>query len=409
MTGRAHSAELVQVFSDPSLRAVLERLCRLANRTVGAPVTVITLIQQGRPVTVHRVDLPARESAALTPLVDSLSQRVLTSGNALVVDDAAGPAWSDDSPAVSAVGTLAYLGTPLMGPGDETLGCLCLVHTRAHAWSSEELAMVQELAAVAVAAIELRAAGDDRGRQQQRREGLLFVARRLAAEPQPERVLRELVEAAVNLLDMHDAGVARWDAAQQTLIQVESFLPSTSAGTQLDLAGSASGRAAVEQRLIVVGEYQRVVGPTTPAGRAGAQLVAALPLQHEGRLLGTLSVSSFAVGATLSDDDKAILELLASLAAAVLVGQERARLAGGILAAFTAQHELANALTAVSANVQLIHRSHDLSSSARERAEAALQHIRVAAGRLQKLGELIHLVERDWGRAGRTIDLDQST
>jgi signal transduction histidine kinase len=207
---------------------------------------------------------------------------------------------------------------------------------------------------------------------------------------------------------MDDGGVARWDPGQQALFQVESFLPSISAGTRLDLAASASGRAAVERRLVVVTDYQRVMGQTTPAGRAGAQLVAALPLQHEGRLLGTLSVSSFAPGASLADDDATVLELLASLAAAVLVGQERARLEGALLAALTAQHELANALSAVSGSVQLLRRAPDLPASVRDRADTAVRQATFAAVRLQKLQELIAVVEMDWGRAGRTIDLDRS-
>jgi signal transduction histidine kinase len=134
----------------------------------------------------------------------------------------------------------------------------------------------------------------------------------------------------------------------------------------------------------------------------------ALPLLHEGRLLGTLSVSSFAVGASLADDDATVLELLASLAAAVLVGQERARLAGALLAARTAQHELANALSAVSGNVQLLRRAAELPAAVRDRADTAVRQITFAAARLQQLQELIGVVETDWGSAGRTIDLDRS-
>jgi signal transduction histidine kinase len=207
---------------------------------------------------------------------------------------------------------------------------------------------------------------------------------------------------------MDDGGVARWDPARQALFQVESFLPSTSAGTHLDPNGSASGRAAAERRLVVVTDYQRAIGQTTPAGRAGAHLVAALPLLHEGRLLGTLSVSSFAPGSSLASDDATILELLASLAAAVLVGQERARLAGALLAARTAQHELANALSAVSGNVQLLRRAADLPETARARADTAVRQVTHAAARLQQLQELIGVEETDWGSAGRTIDLDRS-
>ena len=111
---------------------------------------------------------------------------------------------------------------------------------------------------------------------------------------------------------------------------------------------------------------------------------------------------------SLANDDATVLEMLASLAAAVLVGQERARLAGALLAARTAQHELANALSAVSGNVQLLRRAPDLPATVRDRADTAVRQASFAAARLQRLQELTGVVETDWGSAGRTIDLDRS-
>jgi GAF domain-containing protein len=313
-----------------------------------------------------------------------------------------------DNAAFAEFGLKSYAALPLFGSGQHLLGALCVCDTQPHPWPAEAVAILDDLAAVAIAELRREAASAEQVRRNYHRQGLLAVVRHLAAEPQPQRVLRALVEAAVSLLGMDDGGVARWDAGNQVLVQVESFLPSTNTGAHLDLAATASGRAAMERRLIVWADYQRMVGQSTPAGRAGAQLVAALPLQHEGRLLGTLSVSAFAPGSSLPEDDAAVLELLASLTAAVLVGQERARLAGAVLAALTAQHELANALTAVSASVQLIRRMPDLPTSVRERADTAIQRASFAAARLQKLQELSDLVETDWGRVGRTIDVDRS-
>lgn len=386
-----------------------DRLARLASRALGAPIALVTLVEPDRQVFAGFVGLPEPwASWRQTPLSYSFCQHVVASGELLLVADAREHPLLRANRAVAELGAVAYAGVPLISSEGHVLGAFCGLDTRPHTWTAEEVATLHDLAALAMAELDRRVVSIEQVRQQQRRDGLLAVARRLSAEPQPERVLRALVEAGVSLLGMDDGGVARWDPAQQALLQVESFLPSASAGTRLDLTRSASGRAAVERRVVVVTDYQRLVGQTTPAGRAGAQLVVALPLQHEGRLLGTLSVSSFAPNSSLADDDATVLEMLASLAAAVLVGQERARLAGALLAAFTAQHELANALSAVSGSVQLLRRTPDLPASVRERADVAVRQANYAAARLQQLQELIGVVEMDWGRAGRTIDLDRS-
>ena len=389
--------------------AAFDRLTRLASRALSAPIALVSLVEADRQVLAGRFGLPEPWATwRHTPLSYSFCQYVVSSGEPLLVVDARTHPVLRDNRAVTELGVAAYAGVPLISSEGHVLGAFCGLDTRPRQWTADEVATLHDLAALAMAELDRRAAASEQVQQQRRREGLLAVARRLAAEPQAERVLRALVEAGVSLLGMDDGGVARWDPARQALFQVESFLPSTSAGTRLDLAGSASGRAAAERRLVVIADYQRVIGKATPAGRAGAQLVAALPLLHEGRLLGTLSVSSFAAGASLASDDATVLEMLASLAAAVLVGQERVRLAGAILAARTAQHELANALSAVSGNVQLLRRAADLPTTVRDRADAAVRQASFAAARLQQLQELIGVVETDWGSAGRTIDLDRS-
>ena len=78
----------------------------------------------------------------------------------------------------------------------------------------------------------------------ERREAILRLTRRCTAESDPKRVLRTLLEGAVELLEADDGGIAGWDEAKGELRQVESFLPSENVGTRHDLDRSASGRAA---------------------------------------------------------------------------------------------------------------------------------------------------------------------
>src|SRR5437868_4777681 len=101
------------------------------------------------------------------------------------------------------------------------------------------------------------------GHGTERREAVLRVARRCAAEADPDRVLRTLLEGAVELVQADDGGIARWDEGRGVLYQVESFLPSTSQGTILDLELSASGRAVRTRMPVLVADYQREFGRAT--------------------------------------------------------------------------------------------------------------------------------------------------
>jgi signal transduction histidine kinase len=157
-----------------------------------------------------------------------------------------------------------------------------------------------------------------------RRQALLRLAR-FASHGDPEELLTALLKEAVTVLDADDGGIAQWDAASQVLVQIRSFLPSSSAGVVVPLHGSVSGRAVRLGAPVIVNDYQREVGPATPAGRMGAKAVIAVPLRHEGRVLGTLSVSRYEDRKPFVPGDADVLELLASTVAATLVGLERSR------------------------------------------------------------------------------------
>jgi PAS domain S-box-containing protein len=164
----------------------------------------------------------------------------------------------------------------------------------------------------------------ERARSTARREALLRVAR-LAAQSDAGQLFEALLAEAVAVLHADDGGIAHWDAQHGLLRQAHTFLSSASAGTVLDPDRSASGRAASQQRPVIINDYQRQIGTATPAGRTGAQAVVAAPLVYEGRLLGTLSVSRLRPAHPFVLSDAEILELLASTASATLVGLERAR------------------------------------------------------------------------------------
>jgi signal transduction histidine kinase/CheY-like chemotaxis protein/HAMP domain-containing protein len=153
--------------------------------------------------------------------------------------------------------------------------------------------------------------------QAKHRETLVRMARHLAVEGDAERLLETLLNAAVHVTGTADGGVARWDSGAQVLRQTHSYAPSENVGAILG-STSASGRAATERRAIIINDYQRFLGNSTPAGRSGAQAVLAVPLVHEGALLGTISVGSPSEAKQFSAADAETLEVLAGIAAAVL-------------------------------------------------------------------------------------------
>ncbi|HEV8634065.1 MAG TPA: PAS domain-containing sensor histidine kinase [Chloroflexota bacterium] len=250
----------------------------------------------------------------------------------------------------------------------------------------------------------------ERARLQRRREVVLGVARRCAAEADPERLLQTLLEGAVDLLEADDGGIAQWDETRNVLFQVRSFLPSTSTGVPLDMARSASGQAVLSRAPVIINEYQRVVGAATPAGRTGAQAGVAVPLLHEGRLLGTLSVSTFRADRRFGEDDAAALEMLAGIGAAVLVGLERARLEGVLRVRqellSSISHDLRNPLSAVSGGLQMLERRL-ARLSAPETADLArdLARVRATAGRVWTLVD--QLSDLATLESGHPLELDR--
>lgn len=230
----------------------------------------------------------------------------------------------------------------------------------------------------------------ERTSQLTRSDVLLQVARRCAAESDPDRVLRMVLASAVGLVGADDGGIARWDPDREELVQVQSYLPSTSTGTVLSLDRSASGRAAVSREPVIVNDYAREGDPSSPAAKLGIAAGLAVPLVHEARLLGTLSVSTARTDKKFTPEDAATLELLASIGASALVGRERARLEGALAVRnelmAEISHDLKTPLAAAHGQVQLLQRALDQGTATPERLAAGLSRL---AGVVTRMALLI--------------------
>src|SRR5438270_8719587 len=158
----------------------------------------------------------------------------------------------------------------------------------------------------------------ERERSLARRQALLGLARRLAAESDADRMLSDLLAEATALLGGTGGVVSRWDASQRVLVPVRSTIPSqpNNPATATSAVSRASTRAILD-RSIVVG--------TEPATMAA-------PLIHEDQLLGAIAVADGGTDEAFPAEAGDVLEQLASIGAAALVGLDRARMDGAFLA-----------------------------------------------------------------------------
>jgi diguanylate cyclase (GGDEF)-like protein/PAS domain S-box-containing protein len=156
-----------------------------------------------------------------------------------------------------------------------------------------------------------------------RRESLLRLARRFAAESDAEQVLTDLLDEAIAVLGGHDGTLTRWDALRGALVPVRNRVPTANEYSVIPVGSGVSGRAIKRRAPAILNDYQNESGSETPAGKAGVRAAVAVPLLYEGRLLGALSVNTYDATRKFNDEDAEVLELLAGIASATLASLER--------------------------------------------------------------------------------------
>jgi PAS domain S-box-containing protein len=207
------SACLTAALSDPARRAALgrtglldtppeeafDRVTRLAQRLLGVPVALISLVDADRQFFKSQVGLsePAASERG-TPLSLSFCQHVVATGLPLVVEAVrAHPVVSGD-PAFEALGIEAYIGVPIRSPDGHVLGSLCGVDVAVHAWTADDEEALGDLVALVEAEIALRTELVDRRRSEDQYRALFEGASDalLLFDPETETVLDANDQAA---------------------------------------------------------------------------------------------------------------------------------------------------------------------------------------------------------------------
>jgi CheY-like chemotaxis protein len=233
-----------------------------------------------------------------------------------------------------------------------------------------------------------------------RHAAVLRVARRFAAEGDPDALLRHLIVEAVALVDGEVGAVYRWDETAARLVPVASS--SVDGGDDgapglgqdnLRLEEGAVGRAAQTHAPVV----------TTDDGRADV----AVPLLHEGRLVGSLAVRTGARGLTSSKENVESLEMLAGVAASALVGLERAQLVAVTLAARELAHVLNNDLALPVGALELLREDPTLPPHLGQIVDEAGAGLQSAAGHVRRLQQVVRIQTKETP-VGPALDLERS-
>jgi CheY-like chemotaxis protein len=234
-----------------------------------------------------------------------------------------------------------------------------------------------------------------------RHGAVLRVARRFAAEGDPDSLLRHLIVEAVALVEGDVGAVYRWDETAARLVPVATSSSDVPAGGadglgqgNLRLEEGAVGRAAQSRAPVV-------------ASNDGAGSEVAVPLLHEGRLVGGLVVRTGRDRLTSSNENVESLEMLAGVAAAALVGLERAQLVAVTLAARELAHVLNNDLALPVGALELLKEDPALLPHLRQIVEEAGAGLAAAAGHVRRLQQVVRIQTKETP-VGPALDLERS-
>ncbi len=142
---------------DGATSPLLDRLTRIASALLGVPVSLVSLVDNAGQ---HFPGLTGLTGWAAerrgTALSHSFCQHVVTSNSPLIIEDAHASAVVADNLAVPRLGVIAYAGVPLRTADGHVLGALCAIDAAPKKWTPQEVAILEDLAALAIAEIEAR-------------------------------------------------------------------------------------------------------------------------------------------------------------------------------------------------------------------------------------------------------------
>jgi diguanylate cyclase (GGDEF)-like protein len=132
---------------DRAPEPVFDRFARVAARAAGAPVALVSLVDDERQCFVGMcgVQQPWADARG-TPLSHSFCQHVVANAAPLVIEDARLDAVLRANHAIPDLDVVAYAGFPIVSPDGYVLGSLCAIDDQPRIWGVEQLELLEEIA-----------------------------------------------------------------------------------------------------------------------------------------------------------------------------------------------------------------------------------------------------------------------
>jgi PAS domain S-box-containing protein len=134
-------------------------------------------------------------------------------GDTLIITDARNHPFFRNNLAVRDLSVIAYLGIPLVSSDSHVLGSFCVIDTKPHLWSEEDVETVRDLASAVMTEIDLRTQMAERKKAEEDRDELSALYASLQDEAKAcKRAEASLREALLRQNEaVRSAHVGLWD------------------------------------------------------------------------------------------------------------------------------------------------------------------------------------------------------
>ncbi|MCU0881590.1 MAG: ATP-binding protein [Hyphomonadaceae bacterium] len=140
---------------DTEPEAALDGLVACVAQATGAPIALVSLIDQNRQWFKAKVGLEADETGRD---VAFCAHAILADEPLVVCDSLSDVRFADNPLVVGDPHVKSYLGVPIKAPGGELIGTLCAIDRQPHQWTQAEVDQVQMLANLVSALLRQRKA-----------------------------------------------------------------------------------------------------------------------------------------------------------------------------------------------------------------------------------------------------------
>lgn len=147
---------------DAPIDPALERLAKLAAKSLHAPVALVTLVERKRQIFAACVGLEEPWSSEReTGLLHSFCQHVVVSVEPLVVADAREHRLVRENLAIRDLNVISYAGVPLTTDNGHTIGSFCVIDHKPRRWTPADVELLQDFAASIMAYVATRGGRHD--------------------------------------------------------------------------------------------------------------------------------------------------------------------------------------------------------------------------------------------------------